>query len=104
MNMNHFLILIKWLFIYFFVIIVFKKYQPPFIYLFISFCFLTGFILRKFNLYPGKEEPLILDFLTFLISLLFFILLKFGFKIDLKISFFIILLPHLIYNLLKILK
>jgi len=102
--MEHFLIFIKWLFIYFFVIFIFKRYLSPYLYLIISLCFLVGFILRKFDLYPGKKEPLILDFSTFLISLVFFILNKIGIKIDLKISFLIILFPHLIYNLLKILK
>jgi len=102
MKMNHFLILVKWLFIYFLVIFIFRKHQPQYLYLVISLCFLIGFILRKFDLYPGKKEPLILDFSTFLISLIFFILTKIGLKIEIKFSFLITLLPHLLYNLFKI--
>ncbi|MCM8804310.1 MAG: hypothetical protein NC833_03540 [Candidatus Omnitrophica bacterium] len=99
--MENLIILIKWLFIYIFVVFIYKKFQSSYLYLIISFCFLIGFILRKFNLYPGKPEPIFIDFLTSLISLLFFILERF-FIIDFKISFAIILLPHIIYNIYKI--
>ncbi|MCM8802903.1 MAG: hypothetical protein NC827_06315 [Candidatus Omnitrophica bacterium] len=102
--MNNFYIILKWIIIYFFVIFIFKKYQPPYLYLIIGLCFLTGFILRKFDLYPGKKEPLLLDFSTFLISFILFILNKIGLKIDIKIAFFFVLIPHLIYNICKTFK
>lgn len=43
----------------------------PLIYMSISCLFLGGFVLRVFKMYPGKDEPLILDASAVFISLVF---------------------------------
>jgi hypothetical protein len=100
--MENLKILVKWIVIYILVLLSLKKINPAFVYLSSSICFLIGFLLRKFNIYPGKPEPLYLDFLTFLISLSLFIMVKAGGKINLQVGFLIILSIHLIYNISKI--
>ncbi len=100
--MENLKIFIKWIGFYLIGIYSVKFLSPLIIYFLCILGFLTGFLLRVFGKYPGKEEPLILDFSTFLLSSIIFltsILFQF---IDCAHGLFLIFLPHLIYNLIKI--
>ena len=71
------------------------------IYAIIGILFTGGFILRVFKIYPGKEEPLILDFAGAIVSFLFAGISKFTGD---KYLYFLILspliiLPHIFYIL-----
>ncbi|UCC94871.1 MAG: hypothetical protein JSW40_08675 [Candidatus Omnitrophota bacterium] len=71
------------------------------LYLAVACLFLAGFILRVLNIYPGKKEPLILDFSAMVIALLFAYVsqifeLSNGRFILIAISSLIIF-PHLVY-------
>ncbi len=72
-----------------------------FIYLIVAGLFFCGFILRALKLYPGKPEPLTLDFLGMVIALLFSQLAKFlhgsPFRFFLIFTSSLIIFPHLIY-------
>ncbi len=92
-------ILIKWCFIYFAGLIVNKFISQFILYIFCIVGFLTGFILRVIGKYPGKTEPLILDFSTFLLAIVILFLNK---SINFKIGLFLIFLPHIVYNLVLI--
>jgi hypothetical protein len=77
----------------------------PIIYLAIAFLFLGGFCLRILKLYPGKQEPLILDASAVVISIILAYVSN-VFRAS-NIRFFlifissIIILPHLIYIIYK---
>ena len=75
------------------------------LYVIIVVLFFGGFALRVLHLYPGKKEPLILDFSAVVISLLFayageiFKMSPLRFLLILTSS--LIILPHLIYIISK---
>lgn len=75
------------------------------IYLIIAILFLGGFCLRSLKLYPGKEEPLILDASAVIISVLFAYisnpLKTTNIRFILIFVSSIIILPHLIYIVYK---
>ena len=50
--------------------LVFNKHLSS-AYLIIAFLFFAGFVLRALKLYPGKQEPLLLDSSTAVIALVF---------------------------------
>jgi len=83
------------------IIMLFLNRYLSVIYLIIAGMFLIGFLLRILRLYPGKYEPLILDFSAILISFLFayiaevFRLSNGRFVVILFSS--LIILPHLAY-------
>jgi len=65
----------------------------------ISILFFVGFILRLFEMYPGKTEPLILDALAVVITLLITFLYRYS-VISPGIAMLfapLIILPHIIY-------
>jgi len=76
-----------------------------FIYATISSLFFLGFFLRILNLYPGEKEPIILDGLAVLIGIIFIFLshlfIHQKLKFILILSSFLIVLPHLIYIVIK---
>ena len=51
------------------IIMLIRNRDLVFIYGFIALCFAVGFLLRLCHLYPGDEEPLILDLSGTLIAL-----------------------------------
>jgi len=96
-------ILIKWIGGYLIGIYSVKFISPLIIYFLCILGFLSGFLLRFFKKYPGKEEPLLLDFSTFLLSSIIFLISIFFQSINCPQGLFLIFLPHLVYNLIKIL-
>jgi len=101
--MENLKILIKWIFFYLLGIFLENFISAYLIYLLCIAGFLTGFLLRIFKKYPGKSEPLILDSSSFIIAAVVFGVSKFFHIIDFKIGFFFIFLPHMIYNIIRIL-
>lgn len=100
--MKNLKILIKWLMFYT-AGLYFSKYIPEVIIYFLCLSgFLTGFLLRLFKKYPGEDEPLILDFSTFLLSAVILYILIIYKNINFSGGFILIFLPHIIYNLIKI--
>ncbi len=80
---------------------ILSRYSLWIVYLVIASIFLVGVLLRRFNLYPGDKEPLILDFSAVLISILLSYL---SFRINSSRVLFlliflspVIILPHIIY-------
>ncbi len=75
-------------------------------YLVIVLLFLGGFILRLLNLYPGRPEPLILDFSGILIALGFAYLANTlglsSLRFLLIFTSSLIIVPHIIYIVKKI--
>ena len=71
------------------------------IYVLIAFLFLCGFTLRVFKLYPGKDEPLILDFSAVVLTIGFALcgraLSGYAWRFVLIFSSSLIVLPHFIY-------
>ena len=100
--MENLKILIKWIGFYLIGIYSVNSISPLVIYFLCIPGFLLGFLLRIFGKYPGKEEPLILDFSTFLLSSIIFLISTFFQFIDCAQGLFLIFLPHLVYNLIKI--
>jgi len=99
--MENLKIFIKWIGVYLIGIYSVKFISPLIIYFLCILGFLTGFLLRVFGKYHGKEEPLILDFSTFLLSSIIFLLSFFFQSINYIQGLFLIFLPHLVYNLIK---
>ena len=103
----------KWLYIRHWIILIitveilmllFNCYLPL-IYLIISILFLVGLGLRVLNLYPGKEEPLILDSSAVFIALVLAHTSKWLSTFNIKSLLIsissIIILPHLVYIICK---
>lgn len=84
--------------------LIFNRYLSS-IYLIIACLFLVGFCLRLLKLYPGKEEPIILDSSAVIISILFAyisnILQQTNLRFILIFISSLIILPHLIYIINK---
>ncbi|MFC1704558.1 hypothetical protein ACFL1E_07265 [Candidatus Omnitrophota bacterium] len=74
-----------------------------FIYLIVACLFLAGFILRVAHLYPGKEEPLILDISAVVFALMFAYVASMlslsNMRFALIFSSSLIILPHIVYIL-----
>ncbi|MBD3264063.1 MAG: hypothetical protein GF375_03055 [Candidatus Omnitrophica bacterium] len=75
------------------------------IYLIIAALFLAGFTLRVLKLYPGKDEPLILDSSAVLLSLGFVraseVLGESNLRFLLIFTSSLIIFPHLLYIIRK---
>lgn len=71
------------------------------IYLVIASLFFIGFLLRLLRLYPGKEEPLLLDSSAVAIALLFAYASGFfkfsGIRFILILISSLIIVPHIVY-------
>lgn len=78
------------------------KIKPVYIYMICTLAFLAGFIFREFHIYPGRDEPLFIDFLTFMACLVLFLLSKLVYTVPLKYGLLIIISVHIVYNLVKI--
>ena len=80
--------------------LVFEKYLW-FFYFAIALLFLGGFLLRVLKVYPGKEEPVVLDFLGTVLALLFasaaYFIVHGTVRIFLILTSSLIILPHLVY-------
>lgn len=99
----HICAIIKFFLFYLLGIFAGRKIGTNYIYLISAFAFLIGFILRWFNLYPGKFEPFWIDLHTFIISLFLFIFWILNIAIPLKYGLLFIISIHIIYNLFEIL-
>ena len=82
------------------IMFVFNQHLPR-IYLVVALLFTGGFALRIVNRYPGKKEPLILDFSGIVIALLFTYLATLlavsNIRFVLILCSSLIILPHIIY-------
>ncbi|MCM8776964.1 MAG: hypothetical protein NC905_01690 [Candidatus Omnitrophica bacterium] len=95
----HIYVIIKFSLFYLLVIFIEKRVSTLYVYLISALVFFTGFILRWFNLYPGRFEPLWIDFYTFVISFSLLVLFSYSIIVPLKYGLLLIISLHIIYNL-----
>lgn len=95
----HLQVIIKFFLFYLLGILVGRKIDTPYIYIIAAVAFLGGFILRWLNLYPGRSEPLWMDFYTSVFSFSLLVLCIYSITIPLKYGLLFIFSIHIIYNL-----
>jgi len=96
-------VILKFFAFYFLAVLVGRKIDPLYIYLISALAFLIGFILRWFNVYPGRFEPLWIDFATFTISFSLLVFYASKVVIPLRYGLLFIFSIHIIYNILNLL-
>ncbi|MCM8830519.1 MAG: hypothetical protein NC824_05930 [Candidatus Omnitrophica bacterium] len=98
----HIYVIIKFSLFYLLGIFLERSLSSLYIYLISVLTFLTGFILRWFNIYPGRFEPLWIDFYTFVISFSLLVFFSYSIIVPLKYGLLLIFSLHIIYNLYRI--
>jgi len=100
----HISVILKFFAFYFLGILLNKKIEPLYIYLISTVAFLIGFTLRWTDLYPGRFEPLWIDFITFTISLSLLVFSVSKIVMPLRYGLLLIFSIHIIYNIINITK
>lgn len=100
----HFLAIAKFVGLYLLGLIVGMKVKPAYIYLLCTAGFLVGFALRALEMYPGRYEPLFIDFSTMVICLVLFSVSEITTAVPVKYGLLGVISVHIVYNVGKVLQ